>query len=224
MEKICGIYKITSPIGKIYIGQSPNIKRRIREHQTLKNDRQPKVYESLIEHGVENHTFEIVEECLREDLCEKEIFWIKHFKSFGTPHGLNMTAGGKGSTGFRHSKKSKERFREIANNRPPFSEEHVEKITKTLQERYANRPHHTKGCTQTPDHIAKRVAKNTGKKRNQKAKDLTRDKLCKIVLNTETGIFYMGTKDAASSMGINPRTLKGRLNGQLKNNTPFVYT
>lgn len=27
--KICGIYKITSPSGKIYIGQSIDIKRRI---------------------------------------------------------------------------------------------------------------------------------------------------------------------------------------------------
>jgi len=29
MVKICGIYKITSPTGKIYIGQSVDIMRRL---------------------------------------------------------------------------------------------------------------------------------------------------------------------------------------------------
>ena len=29
---VSGIYKITSPTGKIYIGQSSNIKRRMVEH------------------------------------------------------------------------------------------------------------------------------------------------------------------------------------------------
>ena len=29
---ICGIYKITSPTGRIYIGQSKNIKQRFRDY------------------------------------------------------------------------------------------------------------------------------------------------------------------------------------------------
>lgn len=36
MEKICGIYKITSPSGRIYIEQSRNIKRRISEYKSKK--------------------------------------------------------------------------------------------------------------------------------------------------------------------------------------------
>ena len=36
MNKICGIYKITSPTGKIYIGQSANIKSRITNYKNAR--------------------------------------------------------------------------------------------------------------------------------------------------------------------------------------------
>jgi hypothetical protein len=35
MSKICGIYKITSPSGKVYIGQSVDIKRRFTTYKIL---------------------------------------------------------------------------------------------------------------------------------------------------------------------------------------------
>lgn len=37
MDKNCGIYKITSPSGKIYIGQSIDIKRRWLDYKTRVN-------------------------------------------------------------------------------------------------------------------------------------------------------------------------------------------
>ena len=37
MKVKIGIYKITSPSNKIYIGQSINIERRFKEYKTLKN-------------------------------------------------------------------------------------------------------------------------------------------------------------------------------------------
>ena len=57
MKKICGIYKITSPSGKIYIGCSNNIYKRwsrYRHPESIK--KQTYIYNSLIKYGVENHT------------------------------------------------------------------------------------------------------------------------------------------------------------------------
>jgi len=57
-----GIYKITNPKGKIYIGQSINIKRRFNEYKRLNCSQQPKIYNSLLKYGSDNHKFEIIEE------------------------------------------------------------------------------------------------------------------------------------------------------------------
>jgi group I intron endonuclease len=71
-----GIYKIISPSNKIYIGQSTNIKKRKKQYiQLSKTSIGPKLYNSLLKYGFENHKFEIVEECILEQLNEREIFW-----------------------------------------------------------------------------------------------------------------------------------------------------
>ena len=82
-----GIYKITSPSGKIYIGQSVDIERRWRDH---KNDSYHcKLRSSFIKHGFENHIFEILEECSIELLNERERFYQDEFDVLGEG-GLNL--------------------------------------------------------------------------------------------------------------------------------------
>lgn len=76
-KKICGIYKITSPSGRVYIGQSRNIKGRFCSYKNLHSTTkgQIKLFRSFKKHGVENHTFEIIEECEFEELNIKERYW-----------------------------------------------------------------------------------------------------------------------------------------------------
>jgi group I intron endonuclease len=71
-----GIYKITNPKGKIYIGQSININKRKSAYKCIdKRIMGPKIYNSIQKYGWENHTFEIIEECLVNELFEKESYW-----------------------------------------------------------------------------------------------------------------------------------------------------
>ena len=71
-----GIYKIISPLNKVYIGQSINIIKRFNDYKILNNCKgQIKLYNSLIKYGTENHKLEIVEECKEEQLNEREIYW-----------------------------------------------------------------------------------------------------------------------------------------------------
>jgi group I intron endonuclease len=96
MAKI-GIYKITNPQNKIYVGQSLYIEERFRKYSKLNCKRQPKLYYSLKKYGFENHIFEIIEECSIEQLNEKEIYWGVKFDVLGE-NGLNLKLGnGKGS-------------------------------------------------------------------------------------------------------------------------------
>jgi hypothetical protein len=45
----------------------------------------------------------------------------------------------------------------------------------------------------------------------------------KIVLDTGTGVFYEGAKEAADTINVNAKYLWRRLNGELKNTTKFKY-
>ena len=63
MKKIIGIYKITSPTNRIYIGSSNDIYNRWCSYKNLKCKSQTKLYNSLLKYGAENHIFEIIENC-----------------------------------------------------------------------------------------------------------------------------------------------------------------
>jgi len=87
-----GIYKITTPSGKIYIGQSINLEKREDDYIKLRCGKQPKLYNSLKKHGWEKHKFEIVEECIVEQLNEREIYWGLYYDVLGE-NGLNLRLG-----------------------------------------------------------------------------------------------------------------------------------
>lgn len=94
-----GIYIITNNVnGKCYIGQSINIKKRWNKH---KNDAfcatspayNYPLYMAFRKYGVENFKFEVLEECKKQELEEKEIFYIAKYKSDGE-NGYNQNKGG----------------------------------------------------------------------------------------------------------------------------------
>lgn len=83
-----GIYKIISPSGKIYIGQSVNIINREKYYKNPKNCiNQTKLYRSILKYGWENHMFSVIEECCINFLNEKERYWQDFYNSINS--GLN---------------------------------------------------------------------------------------------------------------------------------------
>lgn len=91
---ITGIYKITNKEnGKVYIGQSIDCERRIKEHCYPSRYKDGLVIDVAIhKYGADNFTFEIIEECNQEKLDEREIYWINYYNSKG--NGYNLTSGG----------------------------------------------------------------------------------------------------------------------------------
>jgi len=81
-----GIYKITSPSNKTYIGQSVNIEKRWKDnYKTLNCKQQVRLYYSLKKYGAENHIFEIIEECEESKLLERETSWKIFYKVLEIP-------------------------------------------------------------------------------------------------------------------------------------------
>ena len=88
-----GIYKITDLTNnKIYIGQSNNILRRKSEHFCKNRYSNSIIDKTIQEKGVDNFSFEIIEECNLEELSDREKYWIAYYDSFN--HGYNQTRGG----------------------------------------------------------------------------------------------------------------------------------
>jgi group I intron endonuclease len=136
-----GIYKITSPTGKIYIGQAVDIDKRWSEYNPNNQNlqKQCKIYRSLIKYGIDNHKFEIVEECNIEKLNEREIYWGEYYNVLGE-NGLNLRLGGangklseevkiKISEGMKEIKRSEETKEK---HRKPKTKEHSDNIKKGL--------------------------------------------------------------------------------------------
>jgi group I intron endonuclease len=77
-----GIYKITNLINQhCYVGQSRQIERRWYNHKIAAFNENDKAYEyplyrAIRKYGLENFSFEMLEECQIDELNEKEIFWI----------------------------------------------------------------------------------------------------------------------------------------------------
>ena len=99
----CGIYKITNKVNnKIYIGQSINIEQRFYTHCSDAINRQDNNYfhNAIRKYGKENFYIEIIEECLEEELNEKEQFWISQYNSTDKKIGYNSSIGGEGNRQF----------------------------------------------------------------------------------------------------------------------------
>lgn len=99
-KNICGIYIIINNINnKKYIGKSNNIKRRIQEHMNpYEQKRTPNkpLYLAFNKYGIENFSFDILEECDKEKLNQKERYWIAYYHSDEPEYGYNILSGGDG--------------------------------------------------------------------------------------------------------------------------------
>lgn len=122
-----GIYKITNPEGKAYIGLSKDIEKRFQSHKSLQFKGNNKLRESLTKYGKNSHTFEILEEIdistlsksQSDSLLRKhERYWINMYKTFDD--GLNENRGGSGCGS--HTAESKQKISEALKNKPKPSD------------------------------------------------------------------------------------------------------
>lgn len=104
---ISGIYKINYPNGKIYIGQSNDIKRRMYEHNNV--NRLKNHYNAPCDLAIQKYgrieEIEILEKDIDISLLnERERYWISFYKSNNKDIGYNLTPGGSSLKGEEHPK------------------------------------------------------------------------------------------------------------------------
>ena len=95
-DNIPGVYKITYPNGKIYIGISSNIKRRMHEHNYNKHDTIPPCDKAIQQYG-KIQEIDILEILQDEQLrLNREKYWIAYYDSTNPEKGYNISKGGMG--------------------------------------------------------------------------------------------------------------------------------
>jgi group I intron endonuclease len=176
-----GIYKITSPTGRVYIGQSWNIERRFKQYKKSLGAKQIKLFNSISKHGIESHVFEIIHEFLEQidqkTLDDHEILYWNQYKNLGIDV-LNTREPGKGG---KHSDETKKLMSEWQIGKV-LSSETKDKISKAHIGRIA----WNKGLKHSQETKDKISLANKGKKHSQEEIDKMSKALKGRVFSEET--------------------------------------
>ena len=195
MNKNCGIYKITSPTGRVYIGQAVDLNRRISGYSMVSTyKKQPKLKNSFLKHGVENHQFDIIEYCSEEELNCSERFWQDEFDVLNG--GLNCVLQDCGEKRKVYNEELRKKISEskIGDKNPNWGK----KMSQEAIDKRNSNPYRktTKGRAQSEE-------------TRQKMKDNHYDcsggnnSKAKITICLNTGIFYDCLKDACETYNLN---------------------
>ena len=117
-----GIYKITNTADNtIYIGKSKDIKTRFRKHRNRLNKgihHNRFLQRAWDKYGMAYFSLEVLEECEIDALDRLETYYIYKYSAFGK--GFNMSVGGDGCLGYRHTVEEKEhmKIRNKGSNNP----------------------------------------------------------------------------------------------------------
>jgi len=126
------IYCSVSPSKKKYYGYTINFEKRKIAHKNLAfNGKRNKFYNAIRKYGFEKFEWYVIEKHkrlnkidLKNILYEREIYWIKKDDTINT--GYNITKGGGGFFGVKHSKETKQkiRFKNSGKTHPNFGKTH----------------------------------------------------------------------------------------------------
>jgi group I intron endonuclease len=220
MEKIVGIYKITSPNGRVYIGQSVNVLKRFRQYKRLDCKSQTRVYRSFLKHGVNKHSFQILCECSEDELNNLESYYVELYQSFNTEHGMNLKSGG--SAAGKHSDETKRKI-SIGNKGKKRSKEQI----KWNRERQLGAKSHVYGKKHTDEHRRKVSMALKGHSVSDQARmKISEARKKPINQFSLDGVFiktYESTLSAARDLNANPLAITACLNGRSKTSCGFKW-
>jgi len=228
---IC-VYKITNPKGKIYVGSTINWASRLRQYNLLKCKSQIKLYNSLKKYGPKSHLFEVITECSITEMRSMEATYGHFYNVLDKVSGLNCN------------------LPKIGDVFSGVSEETRKKQSNSKKGKYSGCLNPFFNKTHTPDARSILSQKSIGNKKwlGKKHNEISKEKirlhrkgkflaeqnynfgnrgesnpLSRIILNTQTGLFYFGTRETAEFFGFNRNTFAHKLGGSRKNNTDFIF-
>ena len=190
-----GVYKITSPTGKIYVGEAKDLRIRCEYYLTPNRiKKQRAIYNSIIKHSVEKHNIEILELCGLEKLMERERFWQEYFNTVND--GLNCYLTPTDTKKKVLSEKTKEIMSEKAKgvNNHFYGKKHTEKSKLKISNssKGENNPNYG-GKFKTDEWVQKQIISNS--KKPLKVIDTLTDEILTFI-NSKGVADFIGCSDS----------------------------
>jgi hypothetical protein len=189
----------------------------------------------------------ILDDLNNDEVKLKEIEFIALYGRKNKDGGIlvNMTDGGEGTKGYKHSEETKRKIAE-SNRKENISEEN--RLKKSIYAKNRTAEHKEKlrqsnigrilsdesKLKMSLSHLGKKIPDSVklkmsqaqkGRKHSEESKIKMKENchLSKLVLNTETGIYYNSSTEAAFSHCLNPRTMYKYMAGKCKRKTSLKY-
>jgi group I intron endonuclease len=239
-----GIYKITSPSGKVYIGQSINVNKRMNDYKKLQDcKKQTALYNSFLKYGTDKHTFEIVTECTIKELNNLERYYQDLYDVTNPKIGLNcrLTASdercgelseehkskiSKSMLGKKHTNETKDKMKELMKGRNTWmvGKKHTEDTKLKMSKTKKGKKMSEESKRKMSERQQNGKAYWFGKKMSQEHKN----KMSRKVIDLETGFFYDSAEECLNHnreylKNIALKSFNNKLNGNARNNTKFEY-
>jgi group I intron endonuclease len=209
-----GIYKITSPTGRIYIGQSIDINKRLNKYRSTGCLTQPKLQRSFDKYGIKNHIFEVVEECVLDLLNIRERYYQDLYSVLTL--GLNCLLTNSGKVKGVVSEQTKNKIRK-ANIGKKASNNTRLKMSISKKGKGFTRQHKI-NLSISQKGIKKKLGHKVGKGNLGKP---AKNRI--LVLETSYGIFYESVTEASLLTGISKPKLISYLKNRIQNKTNLIY-
>jgi len=231
-----GIYKITSPSKRIYVGQSIDIERRKISYEQVKCKEQPILFNSLKKYGWLKHKFEVLTECDVSELNDLERYYQDLFNCVNSKAGMNcmLTTSNTRSGELNDETKIKISIANTGKVRSPeYIAFHVARMQGNKMSVGRIHPPEVRakislsriGTTPWNKGIPRTDADKLTMSKNRKGVFAGENHTnSNIILNLETGIYYFGSREASESCHISPGYVKSMLNGNVKNLSNFIKT
>ena len=218
-----GIYKITNPKNKVYIGQSIDIDARLYRYKKIENCKvQTKIYNSLRKYGVENHTFEVVWLCNVSELNYFERKFQLKYNTIGET-GLNCKiTGDDDRSGYASDEfRKKIGFNALGNKNMLGKKHSLESRKKMSKARLGKKLSDT--VINNMKFAQSLTTDETKLKRKEALLNSGHDFNAKKIIDIKTGIIYKSISEISRIFNIKYTTLNAQLLGVNKNKTNFRY-
>jgi len=212
-KKVSGIYKISSLVdGKFYIGSAISLYTRWHHHKhNLLNNKHSngKLQRFVNKHGILSIKIDIVEICEKEQLLQREQFYIDTLKPF-----FNICKVAGNTLGVKHTEDTKEKLSIMRKGKPTIGmlgKKHTQQTKDLIAEKAKNR-----GISKS--FMDASIVANTGRTHTKEHRDIISQKQRKISdeqVNEIKDSLSKGIKqiDLAIKYGVSQRVISRVKNG-----------
>lgn len=222
-----GIYCITNCLnGKKYVGQAIDISRRWKSHKSRSVKGISAIHLALHHVGISNFSFEILEECGREVLNDRECFWIEHLDTIA-PKGYNLNSGGKCPTVVSEETRKRQSLAKLGKPQPIT----VKEKRKLSMLKHLSDPEYHKKLSisrrkhsHSPEVYQKIAAAQRGKTVSLEQRiNIARAHMRGKTISCSNGKIYYSTKEAALDCGVHTDSVLRVCNGKYKQAKGFIF-